>query len=206
MRTSWLGTTGRSGSPSRPGMDEREVAEVGEVLDLARGVALPGIRPAGHRVPVVGLELGNVGERPARILERDPDDPVALLAAKRRRARLGGNARRVGQLRDGGAGAARPVPPAVVGADDLVAFDRAERQRRPAMDAEVGEGVDQAGRVAPEDERLGQEVGRNRTVAERLRVGDGVPAGAKRLMVATCGWRVGAHAPRTSTWSEPSFR
>ena len=84
----------------QPRVHEREVAEVGEVLDLARRVARPPVRPAGDGRPGRILELGNLGQRPARLLERDPDHPVALGAGERRRARLGRHPGRVGELRD----------------------------------------------------------------------------------------------------------
>ena len=125
-------------------MDEREMAEVGEVLHLARGVAAPLVRAAEDGAPLVRLELRHLGQRPARLLESDPDDPVALLAAEPLRARLARDPRRVLELRDQRAGAVRPVAPAVVGADDLVALDRAERERGPAVDAEVGEEIGRA--------------------------------------------------------------
>jgi hypothetical protein len=161
-------------------MDEREVAEVGEVFHLARGVAAPLVRPAEDGAPGVRLELGHLGQRPARLVKRDPDDPVALLAPERPRARLRRDSRRFLELRDQRAGPVRPVAPAVVGADDLVALDRAEREGRPAMDAQVGEGVGRSGRVPPEDERLVEERHGTRLAAEVARERDRVPAGAER--------------------------
>ena len=139
-------------------MDEREVAEVGEVLDLARGVARPPVRPAVHGHPGGILEFGNLGQRPARLLERDPDHPVALRAGERRGPGLGRHPGRVGELRDPRAGAVGAVAPAVVGAHDLVALDGAERERRAAVDAEIEECMSRAGAVAPEDERLAEQV------------------------------------------------
>src|SRR6266511_4247545 len=140
------------GIAEQAGVHEREVAEVGEVLDLAGRVALPAVRAAGDGLP--GLELRDLGERPARLLERDPDEAVALLAAEGRRPGLLGDAGRVGELRDRRAGATRPVPPAVVGTDDFVPLDGAERERSPAVNAEIGERVSRSIRVAPEHERL----------------------------------------------------
>ena len=63
----------------------------------------PQVRP-----PPVRLELGDVRQRPARLLERDPDDPVALLAAERRARALAGT--RVGSASCGIAVQAPLVP------------------------------------------------------------------------------------------------
>src|SRR5207302_7762544 len=161
-------------------MDEGEVAEVGEVLDLPRGVTAPLERAAEHRSPLLRLELGNLGERPARVVESDPHQLEALLARERGRTRLGWNAGRILELRDQRARAVGPVVPAVVGADDLVVLNGPERERRAAVDAEVGEGAGGSGGVAPEDERLVQEARRERAVLEVAREGDWVPTAAKR--------------------------
>ena len=166
-------------------MDEREVAEVGEVLDLAGGVARPPVRAAVDGRPRGILELGNLGERPARLLERDPDHPVALGAGERRRTRLGRYAGRVGKLRDPRAGSVGAVAPAVVRTHDLVALDGAERQRCAAMDAEVEERVRRSRAVPPEDERLAEQVDRERLARRQLAgVRDRMPAGTERRGMA----------------------
>ena len=194
------------GIAEQAGMDERKVAEVGEVLHLPRRVAGPRIWPAGDCLPTGGLELGDVRQRPARFLERDPDDPVALLTAERRGARLGRHARGVGELRDRSARAGRPVPPAVVRAHDLVPLHRSERERGTPVDAQVGEGVRRPARVAPEDEGLVQQVGRDRPVAQLRGVRNRMPTRAQGRVVATGGRRMRrlGHAGRTST--EASLR
>ena len=174
-------------------MHEREVAEVGEVLDLARGVARPPVRPAVDGRPGGILELGNLGQRPARLLERNPDHPVALGAGERGRARLGGHARRVGELRDPGAGSVGAVAPAVVRAHDLVALDRAERERGAAMDAEVEERVRRPGAVPPEDECLAEQVDGERLARPRARPSTrpdastrGAPVHGRRRTARSC--------------------
>src|SRR4029079_7317225 len=89
------------------------------------------------------------------------------------------DAGRVGELRDERAGAVGAVVPAVVRADDLVAVDPPQREGRPAVDAEVGDGVGRARRVAIEGERLAEEGAAHRLVLELRSEGDRVPAGAK---------------------------
>ena len=161
-------------------MHPREVAEVGEVLELAGGVGSDHVYgPAVTTVQPSSAQLGHVRERPARLLQRDPDQAVALDAPERADPRLLRDAGRVGELRDERAGAVRPVVPAVVGADDLVAVDPAERDRSPAVDAEVGDGARRPGRVAVERERLAEEHPAEGLVVQLRRERDRVPAGAQ---------------------------
>src|SRR5258708_13649681 len=49
-----------------------KVPEVGEVLDLPRRVATPAVRTSGDDGPVVILELGDLGQRPARLRHPHP--------------------------------------------------------------------------------------------------------------------------------------
>ncbi len=187
------------GVAEQPGVDEGEVAEVGEVLDLARSVARPRVGPAEHGRPGDVLELGHLRQRPAGLLQRNPDEAVALGAAERGCLRLGRSTRRIGELGDPGASAVRAVAPAVVGTDDLVALDGAERERGAAVDAEVEECVRNPGAVAPEDERLAEEVdGDGGTGREIVRVPNGVPAAAQGRSVA--GYRRSGH--RSSLWRD----
>ena len=160
-------------------MHPREVAEVGEVLELPGGVGAPRVRPGRDHRPAVVRQLGHVGERPARILERDPDEAVALDALERADPGLLRDAGRIGELRDERARAVGAVMPAVVRADDVVAVDRAERDGRPAVDAEIGDGVGRPAGVAVERERLAEEHPAQGLVLELRCECDRVPAGAK---------------------------
>jgi len=75
----------------------------------------------------------------------------------------------------------------VVGADDLVLLDRAERERGPAVDAEVGEGAGRSGGVAPQHERLVEQARRERLALEVAPEPDRVPAPAQRRLQADRG-------------------
>src|SRR5271165_3039390 len=103
-----------------------KVPEIREVLDLPRRVAPPAVWTGGHDRPAVVLELGHLGQWPARLFERNPDKPVTLLRAKRRHARFRWHPERVRQLRDRDAAPIGVITPAVIGAHDLIAVDRAE--------------------------------------------------------------------------------
>ena len=168
-------------------VDEREMPEVGEVLDLTGRIAPPVVRPATHRRPAV--QLGDFRKLPARSVECGPDQSVPLGAAVRRRARLRRNAGGVGQLRNGGASSAGLVAPPVVRTDDLVALDASQRECRPAMYAEVAEHMGTTRRVAPEDERLAEQGGPDRLGTEVTGVAHRMPARAQGGRVAGRGGR-----------------
>ena len=162
-------------------MHPREVAEVGEVLDLSRGLGVPGEGPARDGLPARRLELGEVGERPPRLLGGDPDQPVALPASVGGDASAGRHPGRVLELRDRGAASVGGVAPPVVRAHDLVAGHAAEGERRAAVDAQVGKGVGRAGAVPPDDQRFAQEDGAMGGGPHLARVGNPVPAGPEAL-------------------------
>jgi len=65
--------------------------------------------------------------------------------------------------------------PAVVGAFEPAAFHAAERQACATVRATVREGMGAAGIVAPEDERLPEQVRRERRGTQVAGGGDGVP-------------------------------
>ena len=169
------------------GVHPGEVTEVGEVLDLARGVALPGVRPGRDHGPVAVLQLGHLGQRPARLLQRGPDQAVAFLRAERGHPGLGRDPRRVLELRDRDAAAVGVVAPAVVGAHDLVAGHPAQRQRGAAVHAQVRHHPRAAVRAAPQHQRLAEQVGMPRLGAQRGGERDRMPAGP-------LGGQVGVHA------------
>ena len=78
----------------------------------------------------------------------------------------------------------------MVRADDLVALDGAERERGAAMDAEIEERMRRSGAVAPEDERLAEQVDGERLAGRELGGSrDRMPAGAKRRSVTGDGRR-----------------
>ena len=93
---------------------------------------------------------------------------------------LRGHPGRVLQLGNGGAAAVGAVTPAVVGADELVAADPAEGQRRAPVHAQVGVGARPAVLAAPQDERLAEQVGMNGPVGEVTAERDRMPAVAQR--------------------------
>ena len=152
----------------------REVPEVGEVLHLAGGVTAPAVGARRHHRPPAVLQFGHLGQRPARLCQRDPDQAVPFLAAERADPGLGRHPRRVCELGDGRAAAVGPVAPAVVGADELVAADPAERERRAPVHAQVGVGARLPVRAAPQDQRLAEQIGvkgpAGEVVAERHRM------------------------------------
>ena len=137
----------------------REVAEVGEVLHLAGRVAGPPVWARGEHRPGAVLQFGHLGQRPARLVQGHPDQPVPFLAVERRDLRLGRHPARVLELRDSDAPAVGPVPPAVVRADQLVAVDPAQRQRGTAMHAQVLAGPRLAAGAAPQHQWLAEQIG-----------------------------------------------
>ena len=158
-------------------MHPREVAEVGEVLHLPRGVAVPGERPGVHHLPGAGFELGHLGQRVRRLAlgQAHPDEAVALLALIHRRARLGGNGGG-GRLRNAHARARRVVVPRVVRTHEAIVGDPAERERGAAVDAQVAHRVRAAVAGAPHDHGFAEQRRAERLVRHLVRVGHGVPA------------------------------
>ena len=144
----------------------REVAEVGEVLHLAGRVAGPPVWARGEHRPGAVLQFGHLGQRPARLVQGHPDQPVPFLAVERRDLRLGRHPARVLELRDSDAPAVGPVPPAVVRADQLVAVDPAQRQRGTAVHAQVLAGPRLAAGAAPQHQWLAEQIGMGRLVGE----------------------------------------
>src|SRR4029077_5280970 len=139
-----------------PGVHEREMPEIGEVLDLPRGVRVPRERPGRDGAPGPGFELGDFGQRPARLVERDPNQAVSLEAPEAHRASLGGHLGRIAQLRDGDARTVRVVPPAMIGADDLILLYGAEGKCRTAVNAQIHEYVRSGVGISPQDQALSQ--------------------------------------------------
>ena len=164
-------------------MDPGEVAEVDEVLDPPRGAAVPVV------LRDLDLAIGRV--------EPTPGTRAAACAGVRRRRqtqmrpgvldrRVAGDpglARDVRPVagRDPGADAVRVVGPAVVGADEVVVLDPAERQRRPAVDAQVLERPNLAVE-ADEDDRLVEQARRHRSVAELVGPQHRVPEPTQRAV------------------------
>src|SRR5450755_5008888 len=109
-------------------MHPGKMAEIGKVLDLPGGVRLPSIGPGRHDCPAVIFQFGNLWQRPSRLLQGNPDDAVAFLNLEYGNPRLGGYPGGVLQLRNRHAPAIGSVAPAMVGADDLIAADPAERE------------------------------------------------------------------------------
>src|ERR1700722_4052238 len=112
-------------------MHPGEMPEVGEVLHLTSRVAAPRVGPGGYHRPASLLQSTYLWQRPARLIERDPDQAVTFLHGERLHPGLGWHPGRISELRNRGAAAIAAVPPAVVGADEFVAAPPAERQRRP---------------------------------------------------------------------------
>src|SRR3954454_1925155 len=135
-------------------MHPREVPDVGEVLELTRGVGVPRIRAGGHESPGGVLELRDVGQVPARLVHRDPQEAEALLAPERVDARLARHASRVLELRDRLAYAVGAVLPAVIRAHQPIPDHTPERKSGAAVDAEVPQDVRPALGIAPDDEVL----------------------------------------------------
>jgi hypothetical protein len=160
----------------QPRVDPGEMPEVGEVLHLPGRVALPAVGPGGHEHPVAVLQFRDLGQGPARLLQRDPDQPVPLLDRERPDPGLGRDRRRVFLLRDGHAPAVGPVAPAVVRADQLVALDPAQRQRRAAVHAQVRHRPRRATGPAPDHQRLPEQIGSQGPVPQLAAERDRMPA------------------------------
>ena len=152
--------------PEQPRVHPGEMAEVGEVLHLAGGVAAPPVRARRHQRPGPVLQFRHLGQRPARLRQRDPDQPVPLLALERADACLARHPGRVLQLGYRGAAPVGAVSPAVVGADQFVAADPAQGQRRAPVHAQIGVGPRPAVLPAPQHQRLAEQVGVHRLVGE----------------------------------------
>ena len=168
----------------------REVAEVGEVLDLARGVAAPLVRAARHRRPPT--QLGHLGQRQPRLLERDPDEAEAL-DGTRSASHAPSPGRASGRRAAGSPCRHRSARSASRGTGRRSRRRRpAQRQRRPAVDAEAEKNVRGPGGVAPDDQRLAEQLDRDRRLRDNL---SSTPPGASRS-----GAPDGCRAPRATRW------
>ena len=152
------------------------MTQVGEVLHLPGGVAPPAVRAGRDHRPAAILQFRHLRQRPARLFDGYPHQAVTLLAAIRRDPGLGRHPGRVLQLRNGHAPAVGPVPPAVVGADELIAGDPAQRQRGAAVHAHIRMGAWPAIQAAPQDQRLAEQVGLGRLVGQVPAERDRMPA------------------------------
>ena len=161
-------------------MHPGEVPEIGEVLDLARGVALPAVRPGGDHRPAAILKLGNPRQRPAGRLQGHPDKAVTLLRPERGHPCLRRHPGRILQLRDGNAAAVGAIAPPVIGAHDLIAADPAQRQRGTAVHAQVRHRPRPAVPPAPQHQRLPQQVSVHRLHGQACGERDRMPAGTLR--------------------------
>ena len=189
-----------------PFVNPREMRLVHEVLDLACGAA--GADETRRRVGRVArvIELGkrrDVGQ--FRIREAHPHEAVPLGDAKRARARLERDRAIVLERRDPHASPVRVVLPPVIRADEAAAFHPAERQRRPAVDAQVREAA-QLAVETDEHEVLPEQPARTSARDPRSRMGDRVPEAAERRpQIALEGGSrsdvrlVGPRAPRRSS-------
>ena len=165
-------------------VDPREVPEVGEVLHLPRGIALPAVRPGGNHRPGPVVEFRHPGKRPARLFQGDPHQAVALLGAERPDPRLSWHAGRILQLGDGYATPIRSITPTVISTDELISADPAEGQGRPAVHAQIRMGPGLTVSAAPHDQRLAQEISMNRLVGDVAAERDGMPASPQRPPVS----------------------
>jgi hypothetical protein len=159
-------------------MHPREVPEVGEVFHLAGSVAAPAVRPGRHDRPLAVFQLRNLGQRPPRCLERDPDQPVPFLHAECPDPGLGRDHRRILFLRNRHTPAVSAIAPAVVGTHQFVALDRAQRQRDAAVHAQIGHRPRRALGPAPDDQRLTEQVGAHWAISDLAGERDGMPARA----------------------------
>ena len=169
------GTTGRDGSPSSPGCTHGKCPKSVKFSSWRDASQFHAYGPGAHHDPRGIVELGDLEQRVARLLQRHPQQPEPLLAAKRVHARLAGDLRRVGELRDQPADAVAAVLPAVVGAHDPVPDHAPERERGAAVDAEVAQRVRGAGGVAPQHEVLAEQP---HCAAARRRAPPSTPPGA----------------------------
>ena len=163
-----------------------KVSEVREVLDLARRVALPGIRPTSDQLPAAGVELGHLRNRKPRFVARHPDQPAPLDAQVRRDASLRRDPGRLFQLRDKRADPGAVVVPAVIRTDEVVTLHATERKSGPSVDAHVAVGVGTTARVAPDHDRLIEERHPDRSCSDVGREPDRVPAATQRLPTEIC--------------------
>ncbi len=161
-------------------MDPGEVTEVREVLYLAGGITGPAVRAGRHHLPPPGLQLGHAGKWPARLFQGHPHQAVPFLAAERADPGLGRHLPRVLQLRDGHAAPVGPVTPAVVRADEFIAADPPERQRRAAVHAQIRVGPGLAVCPAPHHQGLAQQVSVDWPVREVAAERDRMPARPQR--------------------------
>ena len=119
-----------------------EVTEVGKVLDLPGGVAVPveGTCVDDLPVPIFEFRDGRQFVSRFRIGEAYPDKPEAFLAVIH--GRLGfGRYRRAFRLRYQHAGPRAVVSPSVIGAHDAIISDPAQGKRGSPVDAQVSHRV-----------------------------------------------------------------
>jgi len=161
----------------QPRVDPGKVPEVGEVLHLPRRVAAPPVRPGGDNRPLAAcFQLGDFRERPPRLLKRYPDQPVPFLYPERPDPGPDRDRGRILLLRDRRAPAVRAVPPAVVGANQFVALDPAQRQCGAAVYAQIGHHPRRPAGPAPDHQRLTEQVGSHRAVSDLTSERDRMPA------------------------------
>src|SRR5262249_8294635 len=130
----------------------REMAEVGEVLDLAGSVTLPAVRSGPDSCPRAVFQFRDIGERPPGLGQSYPDQAVALLRHIGRNPGLGRHPRRVLKLWYGNAAAIGGIPPPMVRTDQLVTADPAQRERSTPVHAKVRHSPEPT-RPAPHDQR-----------------------------------------------------
>ena len=116
-----------------PRVDPREMAEVGEILDLPGGVALPVERAGENDFLLVVFQLGQLGQRKNRVSESHPDDPVAFQGPVAGNPCLGWNPG-IGLLRNFDACALGVVVPSMVRARQAVILERAQGESGATVD------------------------------------------------------------------------
>jgi thioredoxin-dependent peroxiredoxin len=193
------------------GMDPRKMAEVGEILHLARRVALPLERSGVHDCPLWRLQFGDWWQRFCRFFQSNPDDSVALLARIRGDARLGRNSCGIIKLRNAGAGACRVETPTMISTDKLATFHAPQRQSRAPVNAHFVKRMSLAIAIAPNNDRFAEERCAKRRRADLVAIGNGMPAPGKLLdhkdgiVVSAKGWDNLVHT-RAQDWRKERLR
>ena len=175
-----IGHLGMLPAREDPVVEPGEVREVHVVLHPACGRAVPVVRGDGGDVEVLAGGLDERGQRVVRLVEADPHQAVAFLAAEPGEPGPAGD-RGAEPRRDPGAGAVGPVRPAVVRAPEFVALDRAQRERRAPVHAQILEAADRP-REPDQDELLVEQRDGHGSIGDVGRVGHRVPEPPQRAV------------------------
>ncbi len=140
-------------------MDERKVRRIDEIFDGTESIRLEYVGPCVELAEICILPFGKDRNAVFRSTERRPHHAVTLFGGMREGSCLQG--RRL--IRRGGyeyAFCRTVVAPTVIGTYDLIVGDPAFGKARAAMDAEVFPDMNSSLGVAPKDEILAKQRGR----------------------------------------------